>query len=287
MTRTRSTFRLLFIMVLLAVWFLLLVHMQRAHANNQQVRAADFLDYADQIQGSTAGEESTIPDPSPEPVLARARCGNFFCYSSHEFLELYNRFESQTGLPYFTKYIYDHPQADAYIKTLGEARGYQLRVFADESELVWFEERRTRPEVRDAYIAMRNEMLKEGIRLHFVSSYRSSTKQRSLFTKKIGNADLDRLSEGIYDEVIDKALSRSAMPGYSKHHSGYAMDFGCGNNYLVFSFADTECYQWMSANNFENAKRFGFIPSYPFGVDRQGPNPEPWEYVWIGVENLK
>ena len=28
------------------------------------------------------------------------------------------------------------------------------------------------------------------------------------------------------------------------------------------------------------------MPSYPFGIDDQGPNPEPWEFVWAGAVNI-
>jgi len=33
-------------------------------------------------------------------------------------------------------------------------------------------------------------------------------------------------------------------------------------------------------------KRFGFIPSYPENSGKQGPEPEPWEYVWVGEDVL-
>src|SRR5690606_25521512 len=39
--------------------------------------------------------------------------------------------------------------------------------------------------------------------------------------------------------------------------------------------------------NYANAKRFGFIPSYPPDGGKQGPEPEPWEFVWVGVEVIR
>jgi LAS superfamily LD-carboxypeptidase LdcB len=214
-------------------------------------------------------------------------CGEFPCYTSEEFISIYNNFEKQSGLEYKQKYIYNNKQADDYIRSLAEKRGYQRRVFADESQLVWLEEKRTQKKVRDNYIAMRNEMKKENISLHFVSGYRDSSHQRKIFKNKMGNINISKVSSGIYDKKIDKTLEISSIPAYSKHHSGYAVDFGCGNDYLVYTFNETECYDWLSENNFENAKRFGFIPSYPDEVEKQGPNPEPWEFVWVGVETIK
>lgn len=214
------------------------------------------------------------------------QCGEFVCYSPQDFVDAYNKFEEDLGFSFLSKYIFNDAEADHYIRILAESRGYQPRSFADESRLVSFEGHLTQPEVRDAYIAMRNEMLQEDIRLHFVSGYRSSTDQRRIFNGKLKNIDLHAVPSGNYDAEIDKALVVSAIPAYSKHHSGYAVDFACGNDYLVYEFVETECYLWMSKNNFENTKRYGFIPSYPYGVEKQGPNPEPWEFVWVGVERL-
>lgn len=211
----------------------------------------------------------------------------FFGYTGLDFLDIYNTFEQNQNANFISKYIYNIPEVDEYIRDIAEARGYQRRSFANTADLIYFENIQTRPEVKSAYIAMRDEMSKQSIRLHFVSGYRTSISQRDIFTQKMNIQNPLEILTGIHDDVLDEVLSRSAIPAYSKHHSGYAVDFGCGNDYLVFSFADTPCYSWLSENNFENARRYGFIPSYPNDVQSQGPNPEPWEYVWVGVENAK
>lgn len=231
----------------------------------------------------------TVIVPIPELVLEPVRdmCGAFYCYTSQEFLDIYNEFEAGSDDPKLPKYIYNNKTADDYLKNIAESLGYQKRIFADENELVTFENVITRVEVRDSYKKMRDEMKGRGILLHFVSGYRNSTSQRSIFKRKVAIKGIENIPTGLYDPEIYKTLAVSALPGYSKHHSGYAVDFGCGNKYLVYAFAETSCYEWMSANNFENAKRFGFIPSYPEGVENQGPNPEPWEFVWVGTKNLR
>lgn len=225
---------------------------------------------------------SVEPLAPPEPV-----CAGYPCYDPEEFIALYDSFESQTELPFLNKYIYQNPVIDSYIRSLAESRGYQQRVFADETDIVNFAAVRTRTTVKHAYEVMRDEMAQSNIRLHLVSGYRSSTDQRRIFIEKMNITDIDAIPTGIYDNDIDQVLEVSAIPGYSKHHSGYAVDFGCGNDYLVYQFAETECYDWLSAENYKNAKRFGFIPSYPEGGGLQGPNPEPWEFVWVGEEFIK
>ncbi len=214
-------------------------------------------------------------------------CGDFPCYKGEEFLDLYNKFENNSGLIKRDLLIYDDYDADRYIEKIAKLRGYKKRTFARKSDIIDFEEIKTRKNVSDAYVRMRNEMKEQGMLLFFVSGYRSSLTQRNIFKNKIGEINISGILKGEYDEKIVEVLNISALPGYSKHHSGYAADFGCSNDYLVYSFAETECYEWMSANNFENTKRFGFIPSYPNGLSEQGPNPEPWEFVWVGVDYIK
>ena len=75
-----------------------------------------------------------------------------------------------------------------------------------------------------------------------------------------------------------------APPGHSKHHTGYAIDVAAAQGDLTFG--RTQTYAWMAANNFANAKAHGWIPSYPEGSKPAGPNPEPWEFVWVGHENI-
>lgn len=214
-------------------------------------------------------------------------CGDYRCFTSQEFVNFYDDFEQNQNVDFLDKYIYNLLEVDTYIQTIAEERGYQQRGFAREQDLVLFENVQTRTEVRDAYISMRNEMKREGVGdLHFVSGYRSSERQRTIFINKMLGIDPLEIPEGIHDGLLQSILNTSSIPGYSKHHSGYAADFGCGNDALVYEFSQTGCYRWLSLNNFENAKRYGFIPSYPEEVEKQGPLPEPWEFVWVGKDNL-
>ncbi|MGB0925535.1 MAG: M15 family metallopeptidase, partial [Minisyncoccia bacterium] len=166
-------------------------------------------------------------------------------------------------------------------------RGYQKRTYVQGQDLVEMDGLSIQKQVADSYVRLRDEMLEQDLSLFIASGYRSSTKQRSLFLEKVGDINTSEILSGIHHDRLEYALERSALPGYSKHHSGFAVDFACGKDYVVFGFGFTECYDWLSKNNFEQAKRFGFIPSYPDNIPNQGPNPEPWEFVWVGVENIK
>jgi len=72
----------------------------------------------------------------------------------------------------------------------------------------------------------------------------------------------------------------SAPPGYSEHHTGYAVDIGDGAapaTNLQTNFDNTKAYQWLQAN----AARFSFEMS--FSKDNvQGVSYEPWHWRFVG-----
>lgn len=245
----------------------------------------EYRDHKDSHEISSIDIENT--SEKDKSKLDAKMCGEFPCYTGEQFIGIYEDFENNLNLEKNNKQIYYNKDVDAYIKNIAETLGYKERVFADERDLVAFLHMRTQEVVRSSYILMRNEMKSKEISLHLVSAYRNDDSQRNIFKRKMGEIEISEILSDLYDKKIKKVLTRSAIPGYSKHHSGYAVDFGCSNDYLVYSFSETECYDWMSENNFENSKRFGFIPSYPEGVLNQGPNPEPWEFVWVGIDSLK
>ena len=74
----------------------------------------------------------------------------------------------------------------------------------------------------------------------------------------------------------------TAPPGYSRHHSGYTIDIS-GSTPI---FANSPGFDWISKDNYANSREFGFIPSYPPNTPNQGPNPEEWEYIWVGKDVL-
>jgi D-alanyl-D-alanine carboxypeptidase len=133
------------------------------------------------------------------------------------------------------------------------------------------------PEAAEAWQALEADARAAGYQFIVSSAYRSVATQKWWF-----NTQLD----GTSDEAIDAALRWYSVPGTSKHHSGYALDFRYANG-TFGEFRDTPDYAWLSADNFRVAKEHGFIPSYPDDVEFQGPNPEPWEFVWVGTDLIR
>jgi LAS superfamily LD-carboxypeptidase LdcB len=100
-----------------------------------------------------------------------------------------------------------------------------------------------------------------------------------------GGSNPQSIADGHSDAAVVRVLQWTAPPGHSRHHTGYAIDLACaGTNFFIFK--TTPCYAWLSKHNYQNAKKFGWVPSYPEGAVNQGPELEAWEYIWVGTTLL-
>jgi LAS superfamily LD-carboxypeptidase LdcB len=220
-----------------------------------------------------AGSQNT----SPSPATSKYRQ-----FTGQQFVDFYNSFVYSNVTSITVKpTITGDPAADARIQNLAETRGYRLR---GESLNGGYQ-----PQLNTAITNLRTAAAQEaGLNFVTVSGYRSINDQRGIFLAAMDQVGVNRslIASGSQDGLIESVLVTRSIPGYSKHHTGYTVDFGCNSQDLL-GFINTACYEWISANNYENAKRFGLIPSYPDGAINQGPNPEQWEYVWVGEAALK
>ena len=114
-----------------------------------------------------------------------------------------------------------------------------------------------------------------GIWIIPASGFRSLEQQRSLFSNQT-------LMKG----SPEAAATVSAPPGYSEHHTGYAVDLADGalsqDNDISIAFAQSPAYAWLS----ENAAQFGFELSFPED-NSQGIAFEPWHWRYIGTEEAQ
>jgi D-alanyl-D-alanine carboxypeptidase len=182
--------------------------------------------------------------------------------------------------------------SDERIRTIAESRGYQLRhvpvlpiVKTNEPDLG--DDDLLQPKAYHAWQLLKSRAKNAKVPLTLASGYRSIERQRELFTSRLASAgvNVDSIANGSQDTAISNLLSTTAPPGYSRHHTGYALDLACDDN-TGRKFKETSCFTWLKEDNYKNAKQNGFTPSYPDGADQQGPEPEPWEYVWVGVTSL-
>ena len=122
-----------------------------------------------------------------------------------------------------------------------------------------------------------------GHHIEILSGYRSVAHQRQIFLMKLKRHEIniDEIDSGKHDAEIQKILELNSIPGFSRHHTGIAVDFRERGGSLG-DFGQSKSYRWLMKNNFKMAKHFGFIPSYPDDLEQQGPLPESWEFLWIG-----
>ena len=134
----------------------------------------------------------------------------------------------------------------------------------DVSKLVTVEseQHRLQPAAGAAYLKLKEAAAKEGLSIWLASAYRDYDYQRLIF--------LGQISMPINDEDINEQLKIFSIPGYSKHHTGYTIDIAEGN-FVWQEFSKSASYEWISTNNYENAKKHGWIPSYPLDGGNQGP----------------
>ena len=107
------------------------------------------------------------------------------------------------------------------------------------------------PNAAKAWQEMKSAAESEGILLKLVSAFRSIEYQHQIIKRK--------LTAG---QKIEEILRVSAVPGYSEHHTGNAIDLtGDGCKALSEEFEQTAAFGWLT----QNATRFGFSMSYPRG----------------------
>ena len=110
----------------------------------------------------------------------------------------------------------------------------------------------------------------EGITLTAISAFRTAEAQEQLFF-------------GVKEQRVQDAAKRaevSAPPGYSEHHTGYAVDIGDGNapaTNLEVEFAETAAFAWLK----KNALKYSFELSFPPN-NEQGVSYEPWHWRFVG-----
>ena len=88
---------------------------------------------------------------------------------------------------------------------------------------------------------------------------------------------------GVKEQRVQDATKRaevSAPPGYSEHHTGYAIDIGDGNaptTNLETDFASTAAFRWLEQNALKYSFELSFPPDNP-----QGVSYEPWHWRFVG-----
>lgn len=121
------------------------------------------------------------------------------------------------------------------------------------------------PAAAKAWRTLQAEAWRAGIELQLVSAFRSVDYQRGIIERKLASG-----------QSMEQILDVSAVPGYSEHHTGRAVDLTTpGVDVLTEAFETTAAFAWLT----EHAGEYGFVMSYPRG-NSCGYAFEPWHWCY-------
>ncbi len=129
---------------------------------------------------------------------------------------------------------------------------------------------RMRKAAAQKFLEMAQAARRQGVILVPVSAFRSIKEQQQLFFAVSAQRN----------QSPEERAAVSAPPGYSEHHTGYAVDIGDGAapaTNVNPNFEHTKAFQWLQAN----AARFSFEMSFPKD-NLQGVSYEPWHWRYVG-----
>ena len=128
-------------------------------------------------------------------------------------------------------------------------------------------EQRLERRAASQWCAMVVSAAQDGVVLVAISCFRSFDYQRKIIERK--------LAAGL---TIEQIISVSALPGFSEHHTGRAIDIGTpGCPPVTEEFERTPAFDWLT----RTARDFGFWMTYPRG-NQFGVIYEPWHWAFRG-----
>jgi zinc D-Ala-D-Ala carboxypeptidase len=114
----------------------------------------------------------------------------------------------------------------------------------------------------------------EGVWIVPVSGFRSVEDQAKLFQSQIQRKGSE-----------ESAAKISAPPGYSEHHTGYAVDVTDGHfprKDTTLEFQSTDAFKWLV----KHANEYGFEMSFSEN-NSQGVSYEPWHWRFIATQQAQ
>ena len=124
---------------------------------------------------------------------------------------------------------------------------------------------------------LRNTLILQGIQIELGSVYRSVARQEEIvaeFTEKYGR---------------DYVKKNFAVPGFSEHHTGLAIDiFLVVDGKIIDDDEEMIARQDIFDKIHPLLPKYGFILRYPQGKEKiTGYNYEPWHFRYVGETDAK
>jgi len=150
-----------------------------------------------------------------------------------------------------------------------EQRGWPLQqeaaALADAGPDWYGRPQRLRPDALAAWRRLREAAARDGVAVHLISAFRSVEYQCEVIRRKQAGG-----------RSMEDILRVNAVPGFSEHHTGCAVDLGTTEcPPLEEAFEETPAFRWLAAQ----AEHFGFRLSYPRD-NPMGIRYEPWHWCY-------
>ena len=128
-----------------------------------------------------------------------------------------------------------------------------------------------------AFKKLQKAMAKEGITILLDSTYRSVARQQEIW------------DEFEAEKGLEYAQQYVAVPGYSEHHTGLAIDICIVKKGKIINDNDKMIAQKkIFAKIHEKLADYGFILRYPEGMeDITGYSYEPWHLRYVGLKTAE
>ena len=137
----------------------------------------------------------------------------------------------------------------------------------------WDEDIKVEKKAYEKYQELAKELADEGITIELDSVYRSVKRQQDLWDEWSNDPEKG-------PEYVKKYV---AVPGYSEHHTGLAIDICLRiNGELVYENDDMIAQRDIFSKIHAKLAKYGFILRYPEGKDAStGYSYEPWHFRYI------
>ena len=136
---------------------------------------------------------------------------------------------------------------------------------------IYADDRTLEKKTYEQFLKLQDFVKTQGYIIAIESGYRSSSYQKKVW------------DECVLLHGLEHTKTFVAVPGYSEHQTGLAVDIHNGKK-VYTDFENTEEFNWMQ----ENAYKYGFILRFPKDkVNETGYIYESWHYRYVGKDIAK
>ncbi len=156
--------------------------------------------------------------------------------------------------------------------------GWESDINLIHTKNVWNEDIQVEEKTYQHYLQLKEELEKENITIELDSVYRSVASQQELWDEWANDP-----AKGY--SYVKKYV---AVPGYSEHHTGLAIDICLRiDGKLVYENDEMLAYTDIFAKIHSKLADYGFILRYPRGKDIiTGYSYEPWHFRYVGSSEI-